>query len=682
MCIAAVILLAHGAMCTVEIPEALQSIPTEILDEAARAHPEMRKLLQIQDTIPQQQNRTGTSYACVSQHEYKAAAMNKAYAINSEHYQYSDGTFFCEDYVDYAAVCDQNNPARSCNNLYAYEMNKNFERALKVYSCKQYSRIWTCQNCLAAYKRWLCSQIYRKYLLPDTDYVEEGLARDDSPVCSCTGKQPIDNRDCVRICNGMPDGCIVDIAVVTDECWQPTCGGGENGVGSSVRPGLCAGYVFLDPTTASSQDGFYIGAKIEMLEGQMQGWWAEIQEYSGFAKVALFQQWVPPKSKETEQPLGAKLDDPYRIYFTERQRGHCRNFSNPLKRLGPPCEQSPVFEPNLQESTGRPLVPTITDPSGNMFCPDGTPYNAERCGTAGGFSFPSLPYRYPLPGILGGTRCADDEKCIAIPRAGPTQPLASPTGFACCKKSGYEIVPLLGEFHKVYSLLDTNTNVSTGFLNYTCVRQEGNNYATVLIEAEKKIEGPAPFSQPAIEASGCFRNFGATSEKAVDDCALRTCSPVCNDVVRRCPRHIEFSCPESGDTREYEATYCNMVVPHGCLLQVRSGTSAQTCVQLNPKGTGPLDDPGMLSRGFMAGSGIMGLPQEPRCYGFRGISIDNGAKNPPTPPEAEKGNTSFDFDTWCPDAADPELQVREPLDENCREMRFTGFYQDACYPQP
>lgn len=77
----------------------------------------MRKLLQIQDTIPQQQNRTGTSYACVSQHEYKAAAMNKAYAINSEHYQYSDGTFFCEDYVDYAAVCDQNNPARSCNNL-------------------------------------------------------------------------------------------------------------------------------------------------------------------------------------------------------------------------------------------------------------------------------------------------------------------------------------------------------------------------------------------------------------------------------------------------------------------------------------------------------------------------------------------------------------------------------------
>lgn len=56
-----------------------------------------------------------------------------------------------------------------------------------------------------------------------------------------------------------------------------------------------------------------------------------MQEYSGFAKVALFQQWVPPKSKETEQPLGAKLDDPYRIYFTERQRGHCRNFSNPLK---------------------------------------------------------------------------------------------------------------------------------------------------------------------------------------------------------------------------------------------------------------------------------------------------------------------------------------------------------------
>ncbi|EKX38337.1 hypothetical protein GUITHDRAFT_144277 [Guillardia theta CCMP2712] len=91
--------------------------------------------------------------------------------------------FFCKDYVNYTAVCDTGidpnlgfNP--SCNNTFAIQVFANLQRALSVYSCREYSRIWTCDNCRsietinvkhvdtsagsAAYKRWLCASIYRK----------------------------------------------------------------------------------------------------------------------------------------------------------------------------------------------------------------------------------------------------------------------------------------------------------------------------------------------------------------------------------------------------------------------------------------------------------------------------------------------------------------------------------------
>ena len=75
--------------------------------------------------------------------------------------------FFCKDYVQYTAACDVDidpqlgfNP--SCNNTFAIQVFANFERALSVYSCREYSRIWTCDNCTAAYKRWLCAALYRK----------------------------------------------------------------------------------------------------------------------------------------------------------------------------------------------------------------------------------------------------------------------------------------------------------------------------------------------------------------------------------------------------------------------------------------------------------------------------------------------------------------------------------------
>ena len=78
--------------------------------------------------------------------------------LSKESRQYTDGTFFCDGYVDYAAACDLLQPKKSCNNKYAVEMYKAFETALSVFSCKQYSLIWTCKNCKRAYKRWLCSQ--------------------------------------------------------------------------------------------------------------------------------------------------------------------------------------------------------------------------------------------------------------------------------------------------------------------------------------------------------------------------------------------------------------------------------------------------------------------------------------------------------------------------------------------
>ena len=78
-----------------------------------------------------------------------------------------DEDFFCKPYVNYTVACDADvdpslgfNP--SCNNSFAIQIYSNFERALSVYSCKDYSRNWTCDNCTVAYKRWMCSALYRK----------------------------------------------------------------------------------------------------------------------------------------------------------------------------------------------------------------------------------------------------------------------------------------------------------------------------------------------------------------------------------------------------------------------------------------------------------------------------------------------------------------------------------------
>ena len=176
------VLLAVACVPCVLGGRLIQDIPDELVEDMKAAHPTMRELfgaaerelLQTTTTTANSTHTrlTGTSYACVSKNEYRAMAMDKMLSKNSR--QYTDGTFFCEGYVDYAAACDLLRPTKSCNNKYAFDMYSAFERALSVFSCKQYSSIWTCKDCKKAYKRWLCSQVYRKYIIPDTDYVEFG----------------------------------------------------------------------------------------------------------------------------------------------------------------------------------------------------------------------------------------------------------------------------------------------------------------------------------------------------------------------------------------------------------------------------------------------------------------------------------------------------------------------------
>lgn len=68
---------------------------------------------------------------------------------------------FCNT-VDYVAACSSEDPLRSCNDTYAASIFKSFQTALQVFSCNDYSRLYTCANCTEAYKRWLCGVLFRK----------------------------------------------------------------------------------------------------------------------------------------------------------------------------------------------------------------------------------------------------------------------------------------------------------------------------------------------------------------------------------------------------------------------------------------------------------------------------------------------------------------------------------------
>jgi hypothetical protein len=186
----------------------LDGVPDEFLEDLSVAHPSFNWLLRRAEANASGNasgNGTGgaggngsrpsystplvgTAYSCVSANEYRALAMDRE--LSKESNQYTDGTFFCDGYVDYAAACDLAKPKKSCNNKYAHKIFEAFTNALSVYSCKEYSAIWTCKNCKLAYKRWLCSQIYRKFVVPDSDYVEFGTVSQSSPRCQCPYPSP------------------------------------------------------------------------------------------------------------------------------------------------------------------------------------------------------------------------------------------------------------------------------------------------------------------------------------------------------------------------------------------------------------------------------------------------------------------------------------------------------------
>lgn len=72
------------------------------------------------------------------------------------------GDFFCQEYVSYWAACNLQDPMNSCNDTAARKGYADLARLLSLYSCHEYSRIWTCKDCLVAYKRWICSWAFLK----------------------------------------------------------------------------------------------------------------------------------------------------------------------------------------------------------------------------------------------------------------------------------------------------------------------------------------------------------------------------------------------------------------------------------------------------------------------------------------------------------------------------------------
>lgn len=429
----------------------------------------------------------------------------------------------------------------------------------------------------------------------------------------------------------MPRNCEVVEGQTKPTCPRNVCGG---------EPGLCSQSVYLDKK-ASGIDDFYKGARIEMTSKEkMTAWWADIEEYDGFTKLAMFSKWNKPYGRESDPDAVPSKGDPYRIFLEDSMRGLCRDPTNPHVRMGSPCEQQQVFEPGDATSTGPAEMPSSTNAAGEKTCLDGSPYgDGTRCAAPGGMVIPAdagaveatpaptsaaslvwkdgwrgpqrteteaPPYKYPLvvlpdrltgviePMPLGGTRCPDTDICVKIPKRNESEPLASPFGYACCPRSGYDLDVVTGEAWHVYEPQD-NANLSTGDLNYTCVYKSGSSFDTSIEPVEATPGIPvtvqATIAKSATLTSGCIHNNTALADMALDDCVLKTCSSVCYDVMRKCPTKIAFGCPEVSDFREYEATMCNVAVPQGCLLKIEdeqiatdvaTDVSDIVCIDLNP----------------------------------------------------------------------------------------------------
>uniref|UniRef100_A0A7S0NAE0 FZ domain-containing protein n=1 Tax=Hanusia phi TaxID=3032 RepID=A0A7S0NAE0_9CRYP len=525
----------------------------------------------------------GSSVFCRSKNEYVEDAIKR------------DGYFFCQDYVDYAIACDAQDP-QSCNNRFAIDMFTNFQRAMNMYSCSTYSKIWTCTNCTDSYKRWLCSQVYKKMYLPGTERVEEGTVHGGKapgsyavtcpyPPASMTDENARQEAAAakphyVKLCNGMSNKTLNDLAKTP----ETVCGG----------QAACEGNVYLDNATASSVDDFYVGSIIEILsDSEYNGQWAVIEKYSGYARIAMFKAWNLPSGSTLTSPGLPTASDKYRIYLDDSVRGKCRDSRNPRQRLGKACEL--VKYPELA----------------------------------------TLPKQY-----MGGTRCADSEQCIPIDPAfaSPTakvlfdstgHPKLPDSNYACCPRNGFDISLVgTGETWRVYELVSGNS--SSGQINHTCVYRTGSSYDEALASTTL-LGGDAKLATQAIEASGCIFNFTKTRDFALDFCVLKTCFPVCMDVVRRCPLEIEFNCPSDSDRREYDFSACNINLAEGCSMALISNAAdakldrtSVDCWDLNVGGYGPK---------YSQGPNVFGLPPGATCKN-KGPNVGVVALEPPKLPPA------------------------------------------------
>ena len=98
--------------------------------------------------------------------------------------------------------------------------------------------------------------------------------------------------------------------------------------GTREEPGLCSASVYLDKKS-SGVDDFYKGARIEMTsKDSMTAWWADIEEYDGFTKLAMFKKWNKPFGRETDPEAVPKEGDTYRIFLLDSMRGMCRDPKN------------------------------------------------------------------------------------------------------------------------------------------------------------------------------------------------------------------------------------------------------------------------------------------------------------------------------------------------------------------
>ncbi|EKX37621.1 hypothetical protein GUITHDRAFT_116258 [Guillardia theta CCMP2712] len=404
----------------------------------------------------------GSAYFCKSKDEYVREA------------NHSDGYFFCQDYVDYAAACDAQD-RRSCNNRVIQKLSTSPEH------------------------------IYKKMYLPGTERTEQGKVKKSYPA------------DCSKISQDSTSSTNLYLA--------------KHG---------CYGNVFLDDT-ASSIDDFYVNSIIEIIsDTETNGQWAVISKYSGFSRLAMFDKWKLPAGSQRVEAAAVTETDNYRIYLSEDARGKCRNSKNPAQRMGAPCELA---------------------------------------------QYPDLAW---LPNeFMGGTRCLESEQCHKIDSKyiSPTAanlfdvngyPRLPESKYACCQRDGITIVDnkkgtngTLEEMWNIYTLESTN---NSGQIQHNCSWRQGNTQEEA-IAAKPTKSFVTTLATQAIEASGCIFNFSRTRDFALDFCVLKTCFPVCMDVVRKCPLEIEFNCPTDSDRREYDYSACNINLAEGCSMVLISSAA-------------------------------------------------------------------------------------------------------------